>query len=541
MRKLNLALTIGLITFPVLYAGNRVINQPDYEICSNIKLSVDCVELTDSVTIFDMSFYGEPGYEIKLAPTTYLKGKNSDKEYKLVKCEGLDPGEGIIIPDSGLISSKLCFPSIAEVDLSVDFIEPEGWEIHGLKLYDDTASKIETHISGTSEIPGNGFMLIMEAGDDPRVNKSYMVPVRGGKFNYTVYTEEPRLLATYPGILMINGTMNPGYFWSEGGNIKIDYKNDPQLRPQVEGGVFTTAINDYYKASNLMSDSIFYGNEICRKYHEMEESGTLFSPEANELHHKLNLIPYGRQREEIQEEINKLWEEDRIYSPEGKKVNEAFNNYMINNFDSIDNSRLNFIKESFRNPSLVGLGEIYHNIKFDWRSDELLRFYEDNYSEFMSEHPYSKFLTKLSNETNPIPGNHYIDFTAPDLNGEMVTISDVIHNKVALIDLWASWCGPCRQKSVALIPVYEKYKAKRFEIIGIARENGDTKAMEKAIGKDGYPWLNLVDLNDKSGIWVKYRAGLSGGKQILVDENGMIISVDPTSEEVEAYLQSRME
>ena len=541
MRKLSLALTIGLITFPVLYAGNRIINQPDYEINSNINLSVDCVELTDSVAIFHMSFYGEPGYGIKLAPATYLKGKNSDKEYKLVKCEGLNPVEWIIIPDSGLISSKLSFPSIAEEDLSVDFIEPGGWEIHGLKLYDDTASKIKTDISGTSEIPGNGFMLIMEAGDDSRVNKSYMVPVRGGKFNYTIYTEEPRLLATYPGILMINGTMNPGYFWSEGGNIKIDYKNDPQLSPQVEGGVLTTAINDYYNASKFMIDSIFYGNEICRKYHEMEESGTLFSKEANELQHKLNSIPYVRQREEIQEEINKLWEEDRIYSPEGKKVNDAFNNYMISNFDSIDNSSLNFIKESFRNPSLVGLGEIYHNIKFDWRSDELLRFYEENYWEFMSEHPYSKFLTKLSNETNPIPGNHYIDFTAPDLKGEAVTISDVIHNKIAVIDLWASWCGPCRKKSMALIPVYEKYKDKRFEIIGIARENGDTKAMEKAIGKDGYPWLNLVDLNDKSGIWVKYRAGLSGGKQILVDENGMIISVDPTSEEVEAYLQSRME
>ncbi|WP_159106318.1 TlpA family protein disulfide reductase [Bacteroides faecichinchillae] len=38
-------------------------------------------------------------------------------------------------------------------------------------------------------------------------------------------------------------------------------------------------------------------------------------------------------------------------------------------------------------------------------------------------------------------GGDYIDFTAPDLEGLHHTLSKEIRGKVALIDLWTSWCG----------------------------------------------------------------------------------------------------
>lgn len=85
---------------------------------------------------------------------------------------------------------------------------------------------------------------------------------------------------------------------------------------------------------------------------------------------------------------------------------------------------------------------------------------------------------------------------------------------------------------MAMIPIYEKYKDKGFTVVGVARENGSTKAMENAIERDGYPWTNLVELNDRAGIWSKYQAGNGGGKIVLVDRNGTIIAVDPTPEEI---------
>ena len=132
-------------------------------------------------------------------------------------------------------------------------------------------------------------------------------------------------------------------------------------------------------------------------------------------------------------------------------------------------------------------------------------------------------------------GGLYIDFTAPDFNGKPVKLSEQIKGKVALIDLWASWCAPCRRISKTMIPVYEAYKDKGFTIVGIAREN------ELAIGmaaakKDKYPWLNLIELKDKGRIWEKYNIQLVAGGTFLVDKKGIILAINPTDEEVKTIL-----
>lgn len=133
-------------------------------------------------------------------------------------------------------------------------------------------------------------------------------------------------------------------------------------------------------------------------------------------------------------------------------------------------------------------------------------------------------------------GKHYPDFTAPDLKGNMHTLSDLIDGKFAVIDLWASWCGPCRRHSMELIPVYEKWKDKGFTVVGIARENSSTEAMESSIKTDGYPWLNLVELNDAANIWNKYNAGNAGGKIVFVSPSGIVMAINPDAEQVDSLL-----
>lgn len=118
-------------------------------------------------------------------------------------------------------------------------------------------------------------------------------------------------------------------------------------------------------------------------------------------------------------------------------------------------------------------------------------------------------------------GGKYIDFTAPDFEGREITLSEQIRGKVALINLWASWCGPCRRKAIDMIPVYEEFKEMGFEVVGIARERTKELAINAA-NMDKYPWLNLIELNDKQEIWKRYGLGNSGGGVLLVDEEGVI-------------------
>lgn len=77
-------------------------------------------------------------------------------------------------------------------------------------------------------------------------------------------------------------------------------------------------------------------------------------------------------------------------------------------------------------------------------------------------------------------------------------------------------------------------------MVGVAREVNNTEAMRKAVGNDGYPWINLVDLNDKVGIWMKYGVQ-SAGRRLLIGPDGNILALDPRSEEIEKILKKHIQ
>ena len=209
-------------------------------------------------------------------------------------------------------------------------------------------------------------------------------------------------------------------------------------------------------------------------------------------------------------------------------------------FDSLMTDRkqrtLDYIRE---NPGIVGYYLLFD--QYYWETDTGVRekykdLFETTFAVMYPEHPFTGQMINMIASESIRPGGKFIDFTAPDLNGTVHKLSEEIAGKIAVIDLWASWCGPCRRHSMALIPVYEKYKDKGFTVVGVARENQNTDAMKAAISKDGYPWLNLVELGDAGKIWQKYGAGNGGGMIVLVDRNGTIVSVNPSPEEIMEYV-----
>jgi thiol-disulfide isomerase/thioredoxin len=66
--------------------------------------------------------------------------------------------------------------------------------------------------------------------------------------------------------------------------------------------------------------------------------------------------------------------------------------------------------------------------------------------------------------------------------------------KPLLINVWASWCGPCRAEMGSLERLYQRYGSKGFNVVGISTDD-DQAAAAKFVRVSGVSFPNYIDRN----------------------------------------------
>lgn len=87
--------------------------------------------------------------------------------------------------------------------------------------------------------------------------------------------------------------------------------------------------------------------------------------------------------------------------------------------------------------------------------------------------------------------------------GELNALLESNKGKVVIVDLWATWCPPCRKEIPGFINLYNKYKANGVEIIGIAFDENGLEVVPPFIKKMGinYPvYLDGGDIAEAHGL-----------------------------------------
>jgi len=123
-------------------------------------------------------------------------------------------------------------------------------------------------------------------------------------------------------------------------------------------------------------------------------------------------------------------------------------------------------------------------------------------------------------------GKKYEDFEFQSPEGDARKLSDYVGKlEYIYLDFWASWCGPCIADMPHLKEIYEKYKDKGFEIIGISLDT-DRQSWINALNRIETPWTQLCDFEGaQSKVAEAYHIkGIPKG--ILLNKEGIIVETN---------------
>lgn len=397
-----------------------------------------------------------------------------------------------------------------------------GWES------DPTNNKI-VHVCGQVENFPIKYVKIFEAGVlDARYDDGYRIPAKKGSFAADVPLNPGKVYELYA--FDVNYTSVSACFFADQDTVRMMIEDPkPEWIPGAEGNnqeyqLYKSTLRDYFRQKEQALKEEY--DTIDAKFTEAyERRVSIYIDKSND--------PVARDTAKI---INdQMLADSTAFTP-------AYKAYLSRN-NRLKKDKLDFTRAYLeaREPSLALFEVLFESLRaasdLEYHYSDWIRFYRRDYADKFPDCNLHQAVDDISSARLVHEGMPFIDFTLPDKDGNLKTLSELIEGKYALVQFWATWCNPCITKRRTIRPFYDQYKDKGFTVVEIAREFKSDSKWRAFIQKDGAEWTDLLAMEESHAIGVEYGLSQKAGDLFLIDPEGIIMKISPTKEEISEVLE----
>lgn len=329
----------------------------------------------------------------------------------------------------------------------------------------------------TGELRGdveNGTKVFLKTTDSLRRNMMELdtALVENGQFSFSGTADIPQLH-----YIFIDGVRGNAPVILENGEIKFEAQKDSLTYVELKGTVQNDLFMDYLEESRTLSSMSRSMNDDFRR--------------ANAARDTVAVQALREEYMELQERGN-AFEQD-------------------------------FVKE---HPNALISALILEKILSakTLSVEEANALYESLTPEIKESRPGKRLSELLKAAKATSVGVKAPEFSGPTPEGNQIALSDV-KGKVTLIDFWAAWCKPCRMENPNIVSVYNKYKDKGLNVVGVSLDRKKEDWLG-AIVSDGLEWNHISNLQYFQGPIAQLYNINAIPAAFLLDENGVIIAKD---------------
>lgn len=207
----------------------------------------------------------------------------------------------------------------------------------------------------------------------------------------------------------------------------------------------------------------------------------------------------------------------------------------VNNTDYIV-----WLNQKLNSPKLKN--ELFYNIvknEITYSSEEVRDQMYKTYSKYNTDTEYQSSIDKIYKSFEKLrSGKKAAQWSYPDIDGNMHALSDY-KGKIVYIDVWATWCGPCKAEIPALADLHNKYKEKDIVFVSVSVDDNSGAWKKMITEHKDYDWVQLhAEKAWKSEIVLNNEIkGIP--RFMMIDKEGNIIDINaprPSSEDITTYI-----